>query len=132
MLAWHRLPGLVYFLKAGDAIKIGVTTVGSGKTLKQAVKRRMTQVQSANHEPVELLGVMSFSAPDGDMPTFLAETLERELHIRFVSSQRFKPHTVGAEWFTASGDLLAYIRENAKTPEALGLPRVIATPNLVG
>ena len=127
MLAWYRLPGLVYFFKAGEAIKIGVTAVGNGKTLQEAVKRRMTQIQSANHEPIELLGVISFSTKDGDMPTFLAETCERELHNRFAASLRFKQHTVGAEWFTSSDDLLAYIRHNARTPEAFGLPRVIAS-----
>jgi T5orf172 domain len=131
MLAWYRLPGVVYFFKAGAAIKIGVTAVSAGKTLQQAVKRRMTQLQSANHEPIELLGVVSFSTIERDMPMFLAETLERELHIRFASSQRFKRHTVGAEWFTASTDLLAYIRENAQPPEVLGLPRTIAALNSV-
>jgi hypothetical protein len=126
-LAWHRLPGLVYFFKAGDAIKIGVTAVGNGKTPQEAIKRRMRQIQSANHESIELLGVISFSTRDGNMPTFLAETRERELHIRFAASMRFKQHSVGAEWFTASDDLLAYIRENARTPEVFGLPRVIAS-----
>ena len=76
---------------------------------------------------MELLGVISFSTRDGNMPTFLAETRERELHIRFAASMRFKQHSVGAEWFTASDDLLAYIRENARTPEVFGLPRVIAS-----
>jgi hypothetical protein len=39
-LAWQRLPGIVYFFKAGDAIKIGVTAVGNGKTPQEAIKRR--------------------------------------------------------------------------------------------
>src|SRR6266404_641279 len=77
MVAWYSLPGLVYFLKAGDAVKIGVAAQSKGKSLQDAVKRRMTQIQSANHEPIELRGVICFSIEDGDMPTLLAETRER-------------------------------------------------------
>jgi hypothetical protein len=126
MLAWYKLPGIVYFFKAGNAIKIGVAAVTKGKTFQDAVTRRMKQIQSANHELVELLGVISFE--EGDTPTLLAETLERELHNRFAWSLRFKQHTIGAEWFTSSESLLSYISENAKAPEVLGLPRTIATP----
>jgi hypothetical protein len=126
MIAWHKLPGLLYFFKAGNAIKIGVAAVTKGKTIQDAIRRRMKQIQSANHEPVELLGVIAFE--EGDLPMLLAETLERELHNRFASSLRFKQHTIGAEWFSSSESLLSYISENAKAPETLGLPRMIATP----
>jgi hypothetical protein len=125
MLAWYKLPGLVYFFRAGGAIKIGVAAVSKGKTLQDAVTRRMKQIQSANHEQVELLGIIPFET--GDMPTFEAETRERELHNQFASSLRFKQHTIGAEWFDSTEGLLSYVSENTKTPDALGLPRTIAT-----
>jgi hypothetical protein len=121
-----QITGPCLFFKAGSSIKIGVAAASKDKTLKDALKRRMKQVQSANHEPIELLGAILFPESSGEMPTFLAETRERELHNRFASSLRFKQHTVGAEWFTSTDDLLGYINENAQTPEALGLPRVIA------
>jgi hypothetical protein len=128
MMAWYKLPGFVYFFKAGSAIKIGVAAITSGKTLQDAVRRRMKQVQSANHEPVELLGLITFD--QGETPTLFAETLERELHIKFDASSRFKQHTIGAEWFNSSEALLSYITDNARKPEALGLPRTLATPRV--
>lgn len=126
MLAWYKQPGFVYFFKAGEAIKIGVAAVTKGKTLQEAVRRRLRQIQSVNHEQVELLGIISFES--GDMPTFDAETRERELHNRFASSLRFRQHTIGAEWFNSSKELLTYIAENAKAPDVFGLTRTIAVP----
>lgn len=125
LAAWWRCPGVVYFFGAGRppaAIKIGVTAVTKG-TLQICIRRRHEQIQSANHETVELLGLIRFS--EGEYPTRLAEVCERELHIRFATLQRFKAHTRGAEWFTPGNELLHYIRDNAETPESLAIPRVI-------
>ncbi|MGA7809277.1 hypothetical protein [Bradyrhizobium sp.] len=56
-----------------------------------------------------------------------AEQREREIHNQFVGSMRFRQHTVGAEWFAASDELLAFIRKNAKDADELSLPRLVAT-----
>jgi hypothetical protein len=125
MLAWYSLPGVVYFLKAGDAVKIGVTAQSKGKSLQQSVKRRMTQIQLSNHEPLELLGIIAFV--DGDLPTLQAENRERELHEKFSLLLRFKRYTVGAEWFNLSDDLRVYIKNETTAPEALQLPRFVAS-----
>jgi hypothetical protein len=125
MAAWWRCQAIVYFFAAGHpptAIKIGVTAVTKG-SLQQAVQRRFREIQSSNHETIELLGVIRFS--EGEFPAKLAETRERELHIKFASLQRFKQHTRGAEWFTPGAELLDYIREHTETPEVLSIPRVI-------
>lgn len=83
--------------------------------------RRLSQIQSSNHEPVQLLGVIHFT--EGEHPTRQAEARERELHREFAHLQRFKPYTRGAEWFTPSPELLARIREIATPPEELNLLR---------
>ena len=124
MLAWHQRRGIVYFFKAGNAIKVGVTTIRQNEDYKSAIKRRQKAIQTHNHELVELLGAIRFN--DGDMPTFLAEAKEREIHNQFASDLIFKQHTVGAEWFMSSAPLLDYIKQHASTPEELGMPRAIA------
>jgi hypothetical protein len=129
MAAWQRLPGFVYFLKAGNAIKIGVAAVPTGKTMPQAILRRFRQIQSSNHELLELLGVIKFE--DGDRPTLLAEKRERELHVQFESLLRFKMHSLAAEWFNSSDDLLSFVQENAEPPEALGVPKYVAIPVII-
>lgn len=65
---------------------------------------------------------------EGDYPTKEAEDLERRLHLEFSHLARFKPGTRGAEWFSASPDLLARIREIGVKPESLGLPKSIGVP----
>jgi hypothetical protein len=123
--AWWRCPGVVYFFGAGKppvAIKIGVSAV-TGGTLQTCIRRRHAQIQSSNHETIELLGVVRFA--ESERPMRLAEVLERELHVRFAALQRFKAHTRGAEWFTPGNELLDYIRQNTETPESLALQRVI-------
>lgn len=117
---------MLYFFAAGSppaAIKIGVTALSNGCTLREGVMRRLRQVQTSNHELVELLGLILFN--DGQYPTRVAEVLERELHIKFAQSQRFKPNTRGAEWFTPTPELLQYILGNAQMPESLGVPRLV-------
>jgi hypothetical protein len=123
MRDWHQRPGIVYFFKAGSAIKVGVTTVRQNEDYKLAVKRRQKAIQTHNHELVELLGAILFT--DSEEPTFLADAREREIHNQFARHLRFKQHTVGGEWFSASDDLLNYIRSNAQTPDELGLPKTI-------
>lgn len=126
---WWSSPGIVYFFAAGNpaqAIKIGVAALTNGGTLKQAVSRRFAQLQTSNHETIELLGVIQFE--NGKYPTRDAEVLERELHLRFSSSQRFKSNTRGAEWFTPTEELFVYIKENAIPPEFLELPFRISSP----
>jgi hypothetical protein len=126
MEAWYRLPGAVYFFKAGNAIKIGVTSVSKSQTFKEAIKRRHRQLQSANHETVVLLGAILFS--EGDKPTLLASIRENELHSQFAASLRFKRYTVGSEWFTSSDQLLDFINENAQSPSDLDIDKIIASP----
>jgi hypothetical protein len=118
---WYRCPGIVYFFGAGTpavAIKIGVTAITTGK-LEARIRRRQEHIQSANHELIELLGVIR--CPD----MIVAEERERDLHFKFAALQRFKAHTRGAEWFTPAPELVDYIRENAETPEALAVPRTV-------
>lgn len=132
-VAWWSCPGVVYFLAAGEppiAIKIGMAAQTGKKDLRSAILRRLSQIQSSNHEPVQLLGVIHFT--EGEHPTRQAEARERELHAEFEHLQRFKPYTRGAEWFAPSPELLARIREIATPPEALNLPRYVCTLVAVG
>jgi len=124
--AWWGSPGVLYFFGAGNppaAIKIGVAALTKGCTLQKGVMRRLREIQTSNHELIELLGLIHFT--EGQYPTRLAEVLERELHLRFASHQLFKPGTRGAEWFRPSVDLLDYIQANARRPEDLGVARFI-------
>jgi hypothetical protein len=126
---WWSSHGIVYFFAAGNpakAIKIGVTALTKEKTIKEAVVERFRHLQTSNHETVELLGIIYFSS--GKYPTRDAEILERELHIRFSASQRFKPNTRGCEWFTPTEELFLYINENSSRPESLELPSIISKP----
>jgi hypothetical protein len=128
--AWWKCPGAVYFFGAGTplvAIKIGVAAVGI-RGLAEAIRRRQREIQTSNHEIVELLGLIRFT--DDEFPTQSAEVLERELHMPFASLQRFVANTRGAEWFAASDDILAYIQEHTESPESLGLPRIFGKPVL--
>ena len=118
---WWQAPGVIYFFAAGNpaiAIKIGVTT-------RATLLDRMKKIQTHNHEPIELLGVIRFS--DGEFPTRDAEDQERILHTRFAHLARFKQNTRGAEWFSASPELLETIAETSIPPETLGFPRFVCT-----
>jgi hypothetical protein len=82
--AWWGWPGILYFFAAGDppvAIKIGVAALTNECSLQACVRRRFEQIQSSNHETIELLGLICFC--EGQYPTRSAEVLERELHIQF-------------------------------------------------
>jgi hypothetical protein len=123
-LAWWRCPGLVYFLAVGmpvAAVKIGMLAITPKTNLKSAIVRRLSSIQSSNHELIELLGVVHFK--DSEYPTRDAEDLERKLHIEFQHLARFKAGSRGAEWFTSSPELLVRIKSLADSPESLGLPR---------
>lgn len=89
--------GTVYFVRAGDKIKIGFST---------DAKTRINSLQTSNPERLELLGVI-----DGP------ESHERSLHHRFRHL-----HVLG-EWFRAEADLLDYIRVATGQPEP-ARPRV--------
>lgn len=124
---WWACSGVVYFLGVGEpvvAVKIGMLAVSPQLTLESALRRRLSHIQTSNHEPVHVLGVIHFC--DGDYPTRDAEIQERELHLEFEHLARFKAGTKGAEWFHCSPALLAKIQEASTPPEVLGLPRCIA------
>src|SRR6266571_4182718 len=130
-LKWWRCPGVVYFLGAGEpprAIKIGMLAQTGQSTLRESVIRRLTKIQTSNHEPIALLGVILFS--EGPYPTRSADARERELHIKFAHLQRFKADTCGAEWFTPAPDLMAFIASETTAPEKLEkpLPRYVCVP----
>jgi len=122
--AWWSWPGVVYFIAAGEppiAIKIGMAAQSGKSDLRTTIVRRLAQIQSSNHELIQLIGVIHFTR--GEYPTRDAEARERELHIEFQDLQRFKSYRRGAEWFTCSLALLARIREIGDEPEKHGLPR---------
>lgn len=126
-VAWWSCPGIVYFIAVGEppiAIKIGMAAQTGMRSLRETVVRRLSQIQSSNHELVRLLGVVYFN--EGEYPTRQADALERELHIEFAHLQRFKPYSRGAEWFTSAPELLARIEKLATTPEELSLPRHVS------
>jgi len=86
------------------------------------MKTRLKAIQSANHEPVELLGVIRFDS--SEKPLLDPARAERELHKRFGSSQRLVDWSVAYEWFTTSQELLDYIAAHAIPPEQLGFTTV--------
>jgi hypothetical protein len=128
---WWSSPGLVYFLAVGEpvvAVKIGMLAQTRATNLSDALSRRLTGIQSGNHEHVQVLGAIPFT--QGDYPTRDAEILERELHLRFEHHCRFELGTRGAEWFDADPEILEHVRKIARAPEELGLPRSISRPRL--
>jgi len=126
-VAWWKNPGIIYFIAAGEppvAIKIGMAAITGNRDLKAAVERRLSQIQSSNHERLRLLGVIHFTHDTyGLYPTQCAEAKERELHNEFEHLRRFAARERGAEWFNPAPELLARIEEVATKPEALQLPR---------
>ena len=133
---WYKRAGAVYFFGAGDplvAVKIGVTTIKKEKDKVQEVdwhaciRHRHKQIQSSNHEAIKLLGIIRYS--NGEKPARAAELRERALHKQFKNLQLFKPHTMGAEWFKPSTELLAHIeRLRQETKQLDGYQSVIGTP----
>jgi hypothetical protein len=127
-IKWWSCPGVLYFLGVGDpivAVKIGMLAITENLNLQTAVARRVGQMQTSNHEPIQILGLMSFL--DCDFPTRTAETRERELHIKYAHQARFKAGTKGSEWFNSSAELLDEILAISVRPESLGIPRCFAS-----
>lgn len=128
---WYRRPGAVYFFGAGGpppvAIKIGMTTcIPDKRDLKQSIRLRHEQIQSANHEIIQLLGIICFDK--GEFPAREAEQLEQKLHDDFKEGQRFERHTRGAEWFTYTTKLMEFIQENSQPPGHFNVPSMIGRP----
>ena len=120
-LAWRKCPGVVYFLGAGEpklvAIKIGMAAQTGERDICATLLRRLSQIQSSNHERIRLLGVKYFAKGVFEYPTWEAEKLEQQLHTEFRHFQRFKPYTRGAEWFEPADELVQRIRQLASPPE---------------
>lgn len=127
-LAWWTCPGVVYFLGVGTplaAIKIGMLAVTGKLTLQAAMARRVGQMQTSNHEPIQVLGIIVFN--EGQFPTRAAEARERELHNKYAHLARFKSETKGSEWFNCSEELLDEIRSICSKPADLAVRSVYAT-----
>jgi len=133
-IAWWKNPGVIYFIGAGEgpvAIKIGMAAITGNRDLRSTIVRRLSQIQSSNHELIQLLGVVRFT--EGPYPARNADARERELHIEFERLRRFAAYMRGAEWFNPSPELLARIEEiRDKTPEALQLPRFFSASTTIG
>lgn len=95
--------------------------------VRDCIRQRHKQIQSSNHETIALQGVIPFL--DGDLPARRAELCERKLHEHFAHLRRFKPHTVGSEWFSREIGLLDYIEKYSCHPEKFGITEtVIGSP----
>src|SRR5882757_6108885 len=111
-LAWWRCPGVLYFVAVGEphfAVKIGVAAQTGTRDLLSSVKRRLDQIQSSNHEPIQLIGIVHFEKHKYEYPMRQADALERELHNEFQHLARFARDTRGSEWFNCSKELLIRI-----------------------
>jgi hypothetical protein len=116
-LAWWAKDAVVYFIaarKPAIAVKIGVTTWTT-------VARRLGALQSANHESLELLGVIPFRHMA--QPMKAPEDKERALHQQFRHLQRTREGNRGYEWFTADDELLRFIRSASSKPDEFGFRR---------
>ncbi|MGA2446306.1 MAG: GIY-YIG nuclease family protein [Opitutaceae bacterium] len=116
-LDWWARDAVVYFIGAGQplvAVKIGVSTWST-------VARRLAALQSSNHEPLELLGVIPYRGIP--LPMKEAETRERSLHLQFARWQRTREGKRGYEWFTAVPELLAFIAAETQPPATFGFRR---------
>lgn len=82
--------GRVYFIRSGQAIKIGWTA--------GPVEQRLRQMQPSNPEPMEVVGVME----ECDVAA------ERRLH------RQFDDIRIANEWFVADPKLLGYIAKHAR------------------
>src|SRR5258708_6186391 len=86
-VAFYKHPGVIYFIAAGEppvAIKIGMASVTGNRDLRATITRRLSQIQSSNHERIRLLGVIQFTHDThGPHPSWDADAKERELHIEF-------------------------------------------------
>lgn len=76
--------GYVYFIRNGEAIKIGFT---------DNIKRRLAGLQTSSHTTLELIGSVSAGALD-----------ELSIHARFAHLR------IRGEWFRAEPDLMTFIK----------------------
>lgn len=130
-IAWWSCPGIVYFLAVGEpyvAVKIGVAAQTGTKDLRSTVKRRLDQIQSSNHEPIQLIGIIYFEKSNHEYPMWEADALERQLHNEFQHLARFARDTRGSEWFTSSEELILRVKEISVPPEQLNLPHYFCSP----
>jgi hypothetical protein len=117
---WERQDGFVYFIGAGDppeAIKIGIA-------IRESMLKRLKALQTSNHQPLHILGLVYFA--NEERPMASANALEKALHEKYESSRRLV-NGPGNEWFSVSVDLLAEIENVATDPTAYDVPRTIAT-----
>ena len=117
---WERSCGYVYFIAAGDpsiAVKIGIST-------ERDLKRRFSTIQSSNHEPLSLLGVIRFEG--SERPMLDAQRHEKSLHVRFARLQRMQSGWTGSEWFTATPELMEYVSSVTSPPHEHDLPCSVA------
>jgi hypothetical protein len=117
---WELQPGFVYFIGAGlppKAVKIGISTMST-------MRKRLRTLQTSNHEPLYILGLVDFQ--EGEKPMALANHLELELHEKFSEQRRFKSGP-GNEWFNATDELLQYISDVAGPPDKYDLADCTAT-----
>lgn len=125
-VAWWRNSGVIYFIAAGEppvALKIGMAAITGNRDLRATVVRRLSQIQSSNHEHIRLLGVIHFTHDSyGEYPTWHADAKERDLHEKFKHLCRFAAYARGGEWFNPDPNLLACIEQISVKPEALHLP----------
>jgi len=127
--AWWRCPGVLYFLGVGNptvAVKIGMIAVTPRNDLRSAMVRRLSSIQSGNHELVYVLGVVV--REEGPHPTKDTEDHERSLHQHFRRLARFEAETRGAEWFDASVEMLDHINSISTPPDELGIPKAVGKP----
>jgi hypothetical protein len=118
-LDWWRHSGLVYFIAAGEtpkAIKIGMVATTGAWDAWVTITRRISQLQSANHKRLILLGVILFD--QGEYPTRDAGIAEAALHAKFDHLRRFNNYSRGAEWFNVSQELIDYIELESIKPRA--------------
>ena len=78
----------LYFIKGGDAIKVGIT---------ENVEQRLTGIQVGNPAKVELLHSISMSDEE-------ARQAESEIHRMFIKTN------LSGEWYQATQFMLDYIR----------------------
>ena len=117
---WERKAGYVYFIAAGDppeAIKIGISTVDD-------IKRRLSTIQSSNHVPLRIIGLVRFEGVV--RPMLAAQQRERELHELFRQAQRMRNGWTGCEWFNPTPELLALISDEAQPPSRFGVEATAA------
>jgi uncharacterized cupin superfamily protein len=88
---------MVYFIRAGDMIKIGFARSES------AVRARYATIRNASPLPVVLLGAMEGSEED-----------EKLLH------RRFQAHRTEGEWFVAAPELLEVVEGSVEVRPAPG------------